>query len=156
MTPITMQSLAGYQVAPDGTHCRLCFIDSDGVERPVEISVQCFHQLILAMAKMAEQPTPDDHGEAPLAPAHVVKSWKVCSGLQGQVIFTFLTQEGHSIRCEITGTQLEKFAEATIEYELEAFPEGLSLPRNPTEAAQSRARAQELRRNLPRFYGRGL
>lgn len=99
---------------------------------------------------------PDDHNDASPTLMHVVKSWKICSAPQGRVIFTFITQEGCSITCEITSTQLEELAEATIEYELEAFPEGLNLPRHRTEATRPSAVSQERRRNLPRFYGRGL
>ncbi len=119
-------SVTECQVAADGSNCRLCFVDSFGIERSVELPVGCLEQLL---ARARTTPAADDGPHAP-KDVHVVASWRVQSASGRRVVFTFTTPDGLSFSFSISSAELGDLADAAVEYEVEAFPEGLRFPRH--------------------------
>ena len=130
VTSIKAKLLTEYALAADGTHCRICFIDGEGSEQSVEFPVAGLRQLFFDIPRIPYEPTSDLHQEAPLGPVHVVKSWKVHSTPRQEAIFTFTTPDNCTISFSITRQELGDLADAAAEYELEAFPDGLSFPQH--------------------------
>lgn len=124
--PIKALSLTDYQVAPDGRNCRLCFVDSLGVERALELPLDGLEELL---AKAGTTAAAGDGSRSP-DDVHVVRSWRVQPASGRRVVFTFTTPEGAAFSFSISGADLGDLAEAAVEYEVEAFPEGLRFPRH--------------------------
>jgi hypothetical protein len=130
LSPIKAESLTHYEVASDGTHCRLCFLDTDGVEQSVELPVACLQQLMLTIPKITCEALRGLYNDGALELVHVVESWQVRAGTSRRVILTLTTPDGFSISFSISSAELGELADAAVEYEVEAFPGGLRFPRH--------------------------
>jgi hypothetical protein len=130
LSSIKAESLTYYEVAADGTHCRLCFVDRDGAEQAVEFPVACLQQLMLTIPKIACEALRGLYNDASLELVHIVDSWQVRSAPGRRVLLTLTTPDGFSISFSISSRELGELAEAAVEYEVEAFPEGLRFPRH--------------------------
>jgi hypothetical protein len=67
--------------------------------------------------------------DVPLGPSHDVSSWEVARSPHkgSSVALTFTTPDGYVMTFQIPEAELIAVAEAIVEYELEAFPEGLGF-----------------------------
>ena len=128
MSSIKAEWLTHYEVASDGSHCRLCFVDPDGLEQSVEFPLACLQQLMLTIPKIACEALRGRHSDGSLV--HIVESWQVRSAIDRRVLLTLTTPDGFSVSFSISSNELGDLAEAAVEYEVEAFPEGLRFPRH--------------------------
>ena len=130
LSAVRVKVLTQYEIAADGTSCRLCFVDGDGAQRALEVPLSCLQQLLLTMPTMTCEALRNLHRNDSLELVHVVESWSVRSATNQRVIFSFTTPDGYSVSFNIASADLGELAEAAIEYEVEAYPEGLAFPRH--------------------------
>lgn len=124
---ITAQCLMGYEIVDDGKHWRFSFLDGEGLERSLVLSLERMRQLFLTLQDVLElragirerRPNPQD--------CHHVASWTAqsCSDCES-VILTFVTPDDHApLAVQIGESELVILAEAVVEHQLAAYPEGL-------------------------------
>ncbi len=124
---IIAQCMMGYEIADDGEHCRFSFLDGEGLERSLVLSLERMHQLFLTLQDILEHRAGACEVERGPQNCHQVASWTAerCSDNEG-VILTFVTPDHLlPIAFQINESGLVTFAEAIVEHELAAYPEGL-------------------------------
>ena len=114
MSSIKAESLTHYEVASDGTHCRLCFVDADGIKQSVEFPIACLQQLMLTIPKITCEALRGLYNDSSLELVHVVDSWQVRSATGQRVILTFTTPDRFSISFSITTSGLTDAAHVAI------------------------------------------
>ena len=129
LVSIRTESLTGCDVAADGSACRLRFLDAEGVEHSLELPKGCLQQLIQAIAMNTREAPRNLHRDRAVELVHVVRCWRVRSTTNQRVIFSFTTPDGCSLSFDIASADLGDLAEPAVEYEVEAYPEGLRFPR---------------------------
>jgi hypothetical protein len=70
------------------------------------------------------------YNDSSLELVHVVDSWQVRSATGQRVILTFTTPDRFSISFSISNGVFGELAEAAIEHQVEALPEGLGFPQH--------------------------
>jgi hypothetical protein len=127
--PIKAQLLTTCEVASGGTSCRINFVDQQGAAKTVEFPIWCLQQLTRTMPRIMSEAFATRYGDVPFAPSHDVSSWHVARSLDrgGSVGLTFTTPDGYVMTFQVPEAELIAVAEAIVEYELEAFPEGLGF-----------------------------
>jgi hypothetical protein len=124
---IIAQCLIGYEIADDGKHCRFSFLDGEGLERSLVLSLERMRQLFLTLRDVLEHRAGIRERQQNPQDCHHVASWTAesCSDSES-VILTFVTPDDDApIAVQIGESELVILAEAVVEHELVAYPEGL-------------------------------
>jgi hypothetical protein len=127
--PIKAQLLTTCEVSSGGTCCRINFVDREGAAKTVEFPIWCLQQLTQTMRRIMSDAFASRYGNVPIERCHDVSSWEVARSPDrgGSVALTFTTPDGHVMTFQVPEAELIAVAEAVVEYELEAFPEGLGF-----------------------------
>ena len=127
--PIKAQLLTTCEVGSGGTCCRINFVDQQGAAKTVEFPIWCLQQLTRTIPRIISEAFATRYGDVRLAPSRDVSSWEVARSPDtgGSAVLTFTTLAGYVMTFQVPEAELISVAEAIVEYELEAFPEGLGF-----------------------------
>jgi hypothetical protein len=120
-------ALTAYEIAPDGSSVLLKMVDCDGTQMGIVLSTDHLRHLALTMPKLVEQVLRARTGDKAHRLVHQVHAWKVERGEAGQVILSFETADGFELTVAVPDRDLTSMAECVVDYELEAFPQGLQF-----------------------------
>jgi hypothetical protein len=128
MDPLDVDTLTTYEVAHDGSCARLNFRDRDGQERYVRVPMDTLKTLTLSLPKIMLEVLRAHLRDPTLRLVHSVETWRVERASDGKTcILTFVTPDQFSISFSVNDAALNELSQTVIEYELEAFPQGLQF-----------------------------
>ncbi len=127
MNVINAQSLRSCTMAEDGIRFRFSFVASDGAEQTLEMSPGCMRRLSLALQGLLEHGSRYQNPRREPQVCHPVAAWTAePSHDSAGVILTFVTPDDDMpIAFRIDESGLVSLAEAVVEHELAAYPDGL-------------------------------
>lgn len=124
---LEVQELTTYEVAPDGSGIRMKFIEISGEPASLVIPTDCLRRLALSMPKIVAQTVSGGVCDPAIRIVHSVNSVELERAKDDSTaILTVVTGDDYTASYAVSDADLARIAEAVSDYELEAFPFGLT------------------------------
>jgi len=127
MNVISAESLNDCSLAEHGVHVHFSFLDGNGSGQTLEMSLECMRQLSLTLRVFAEKGLRGCNRKQGTRIYHRVAAWTAEPAPDSEgVILTFVMPDDDlPIAFQIGESGLVTLAEAVVDHELAAYPDGL-------------------------------